>query len=215
MLLILFHELKYYFKNWHEAIYFYGLFALVILLFPLGLKDHLHLLPELAPGVLLLGLVVMASLGAATVFQRDAESGILEVYQQLPSSLVPLVLGKWVAFYSMLLLPVAVFVPALLVLFQLPIRLLTAYWLAGAAGGAAISLIALLAAVVSVGLERARGVMLLMILPLMVPVIIFASVYLQAPAQLWQPALLFLLAYSLFLAPILALAGASCIRASN
>ena len=100
-------------------------------------------------------------------------------------------------------------------LFGLPMFIAPHYMVGVLAGGGAISIIASLAAAIAVGLERARAVVLLMLLPLSVPVIIFGSQYLQSPAHLWQPSLMFLLAFSIFLLPILVIAGGSCIRASN
>ena len=209
------HELKYYFKNSHELIYIYGFFALLIFIFPMGLRQQLHVLPELAPSMIWLALVASIGLGAMNLFQRDADNGLWEIYLQLPHGLGGIVLGKWLAFYIATILPIITIIPLVLMLFGLPMFIAPHYMVGVLAGGGAISIIASLAAAIAVGLERARAVVLLMLLPLSVPVIIFGSQYLQSPAHLWQPSLMFLLAFSIFLLPILVIAGGSCIRASN
>lgn len=215
MVHILFHELKYYFKNLHEVIYIYGFFVLIMLVVPLGLRQQLHVLPELAPAVLWMAMTASIGLGAMQLFQRDAESGVLELYQQLPLSLGGAVLAKWLAFYIATTAPILASVPIILALFGLKLSLGVHYSLGLAAGASALTILASLAAAMTVGLERARAVLLLIVLPLAVPVIVFGSEYLRATGALWQPQLLFLTAFSVFLLPILYLAGPSCIRASN
>jgi heme exporter protein B len=215
MLAILNHELKYYIKNFHELTYIYGFFILFMVVAPLGLRSDLHLLPEMAPSLLWLALLAGTSIGAMNMFQRDSESGIIELYQQLPVGLGGIILSKWLSFYIACVLPLIAAIPIYLALGRLPASHFPTYAIAIAAGGGALSILCCLAGVLTIGLERARAVLLLIILPLAVPVIIFGSYYLQHPYALWQPSLMFLLAFSVFLLPILCLAGASCIRASN
>jgi len=215
MLYILSHELKYYFKNSHELLYIYGFYLLIMLIVPMGLQEQLNLLPELAPAIIWIAIMASIGLGAASLFQRDAESGVMELYQQIPMGLGQVVLGKWLAFYLATAMPIILFMPAIIMLFGLPVSHILHYAIGAATGTLAISILASLIAVITIGLERARAVSLLMLLPLAVPVMIFGSEYLRRTEALWQPQLLFMLAFSLFLLPILCLAGASCIRASN
>lgn len=212
---IFLHELKYYFKNPSELIYIYGFFFLFIVIAPFGLRGELHLLPELSPILILLSLLASLSLGAQNLFQRDADSGVLELYQQLPTSLYSVVLGKWLAFALATLVPLVAAIPCYLALGGLPWAWFAPYSLALLAAGTAFSILCCLAGLLTVGLERGRAVSLLIVLPLSVPIIIFGSQYLQSPEPLWQSELTFLIAYSIFLLPLICLAGAGCIRASN
>lgn len=212
---ILFHELKYYFKNSHELVYIYGFYFLIILIIPMGLRQQLHVLPELAPSIVWLALISSITLGAAGLFQRDAESGVMELYQQLPQSLSGIVFAKWLAFYLASVLPLVALTPLILGLFGLPMGLGLHYGMGIAAGGACVSILASLAAAITIGLERARAVVLLMVIPLAVPAIVFGAEYLRHGDSLWQSQLLFLVAFSIFLLPIYCLCGAACIRASN
>ncbi len=165
--------------------------------------------------MLWIALTASMGLGALSLFQRDAESGVLELYQQLPFGLGQAVLGKWLAFYLANAMPLVISTPLLLALYGLPMELSLHYIVGAAAGAGALSLLSALAASITVGLERARAVVLLVLMPLSVPVIIFGSDYMRHTDALWQPQLMFLLALSVFLMPLLYLAGASCIRASN
>jgi heme exporter protein B len=213
MFRILQHEVKYYFKNLHEVIYFSCFFVLIALIVPMGLRQQLNLLPELGPIGLSIALLAATGLGAASLYQRDAESGMLETYQQLPDNLHGLVLAKWLAFYIAILLPCLIFLPAFLLLSAIPMEQWALYSKALAAEAAVLSILASLGAVITVGLERARAVMFLLVMPLSVPAVIFTCAYLQNPAEAASISLV--IAMSVFLLPILCLAGAGCIRASK
>lgn len=212
---ILSHELKYYFKNIHELIYIYGFFALILLIVPMGMRQHLHALPEFAPTMVWIAILASLGLGATNLYQRDAESGVLEIYQQLPTSLSGVVMAKFFGFTMVTALPIAASMPLIIALFGLPVEFMLHYIVGAMAGATVIAILANMAAAITVGLERARAIVLLILLPLAVPVVIFGSEYLRHTGQLWQPQLLFLLALSVFLLPLMAMAGASCIRASN
>ena len=107
MLPVLAIDLKYYFKNSHELIYIYGFYFLILLIFPMGMRGELHVLPELAPSLLMVALIASIGIGALGIFQRDAEQGLLEQYQQMPVGLGGIILGKWLAFAIATVLPIA------------------------------------------------------------------------------------------------------------
>lgn len=216
MLHILLHELKYYFKNAHELIYIYGFFVLIFLLFPMGMKGELHAMHELLPVMVSMAVMLSISLGAMPLFQRDVESGVMDTYQQLPLGLYAVVLGKWLAYYLAATLPLVLSLPAMLALAGTGQGALVHYAAGVVAMAAAISIIAALAAVITAGLDRARAIILLITMPIAIPVIIFASAYFRAAGEaVWQPSLMFLVAFSIFLLPCLCMAGAGCLKASN
>lgn len=212
---LLHHELKYYFKNSHELIYIYGFFVLILLIIPMGMRQHLHALPEFAPTMVWIAILASIGMGAGTLYQRDADQGMLEAYQQLPTGLGAVVIAKFLAFTLVTAVPIAASMPIVLGLFALPGEFMLHYMVGALAGATVMAILANLAAAITVGLERARAVGLLILLPWAVPVVIFGSEYLRHTGQLWQPQLLFLVAFGIFLLPMLVLAGASCIRASH
>ncbi len=217
MLPILKNELKYYFKNYNEISYIYGFFVLLIWIIPLSLRQNSDVLHELAPATFWVAILTSISLGTMNLFQRDADSGTLEIYPQLSTSLYSVMLAKWLAFYLVILPPMLCIIPVFLGLEGAVTAEWPRYALAMAAGTAAISILSSLASVLTVGLERARAVTMVIILPLAAPIIIFGGDYLRqaATTSLWSPSLMFVIAFSIFLLPILCLAGASCIRQSQ
>lgn len=214
MLTLLIHELKYYMKNFHEVIYIYGFLLLMLLLFPMGLRGELQLLPELAPMMLWLGLVVTVSLGTRELFQREAMNGVLEGYLQLYEGAGRIVAVKWLVFYLAIVAPVGLLLPIILGLYGMAWDKLGGYGAMILSGGAALSMLAAMVACITAGLERGRAVGILVILPLSTPILIFGSAALHTPEGWSESGLLFMLAYSIFLLPILCLAGGSSLKAS-
>jgi heme exporter protein B len=211
---LLLHELNYYFKNFYELIYIYGFFAISLLIVPLGLNLEGDMLKTLHPALLILAVLMGIALGSTNLYQRDAEQGLLEQYQLTLPSLYGVILAKFIAFYLVISVPLLLILPALLSLAGVGLGAYTHYAAGLLATAAALTILCQLASVLTAGLERARAILMLLILPLAAPVMIFGSHYLRQP-ELWRPELLFLTAFSIFLLPLLCLAGSACIRASH
>jgi heme exporter protein B len=212
MLPILQFEVKYYFKNLKEVFYLYGLFISIVLLQPFS---QLEVKQGVGANIIWIALTLMSALGGVTLFQRDHESGRLEYYQTATDGLVGVILAKWFAYYLCVTVPLLATLPVLALLVDIPVDVWSHYGLGLASGAMALTLLVSLIAVVMTGLEKAGAALSLVLLPLVIPIVIFGTSYLADTAHDFQPSLLFLWGFSLFLLPVLCVAGASCIRASN
>ncbi len=215
MLSILQFELKYYFKNVKELIQIYGLFLSIVLLYPFSQVGGKMDFQYLAAGTLWVSLTVAISIGSGNLFQRDHESGRLEYYQLANGGLMGIILAKWIAYYLFISIPLALILPVSALLVDIPVGAWGHYGIGLASGAMALSILASLISVIMTGLEKAGAVISLIMLPLTIPIIIFGTGYLANTQELFQPSLLFLWGFSIFMLPILCIAGASCIRASN
>jgi heme exporter protein B len=215
MSLLLF-ELKFYIKNFKEAIYIYSFFISIALMAPFAVQsENIPSIQSLAPVILWTALASGIALAGMGLFQRDAESGRLEYYQLLPISLERLVLVKWVAFYLFIVIPLLLCLPVMALIFNIPVTAWGHYAAGLAAGAAALTAITCLVAALMAGLARAGGLLSLIILPLCIPVMIFGGDYCRQTGALFHPDLVFLLGLTAFLLPIAAFIGASSIRHSN
>lgn len=215
MLTVLQHELKYYFNNKQETIYLYSFFISVLLLAPFALTPEKSKLQELAPISLWIALACAVGLGAQSLFRRDQEQGRLEYYQLLPLMLEGVVFAKWLAFYIFLLLPLYATLPVAAVLYGLNLTALTHMAIGLTAGAAALSILVTSITALMTGIEKAGVVVSLIMLPLSIPLMIFGASYSRNLSALWQPNLIFLIGFSIFLLPVMCFAGASGIRNSN
>lgn len=212
MLNLLAHEVKYYIKNKKELIEIYVFIISINLLLSFALRSTLTANQELSMAMLWVAMVAGCALGGASLFERDAQSGRLELYQMLPISLEKIVLVKWLSFVALMLAPL---------LLTLPLLALTGIgpawhqWALGLAfGTAGVAAITSLGASLMAGTGRGGALLSLVTIPLVVPILIFGTEYCRQ-AHLWDKNLLFLAAYMFFIVPITCLAGASAIRATN
>ncbi|SDF53070.1 MULTISPECIES: heme exporter protein CcmB [Thalassobaculum] len=155
-------------------------FVVVVALFPLGLGPTPELLARIAPAVLWVTALLAAMLSFDRLFQQDSEDGGLEqlALSGLPLSL--LALAKAVAHWLTTGLPMLVLAPLLAVSLNLASD---AYWTLVATlalGTPVVSLFGTVGAALVVGARRAGVLVALIVLPLLIPVLIFAVSAIEA-----------------------------------
>lgn len=157
-------------------------FLLVVMLFPLAITPEPKKLALMAPGIIWVAALLSMLLSLDGLFRQDLEDGSLEQLLVAPVSLPLLVLAKvfahWLqtGFCLVLLSPVAA---VMLFLDQHTFLTLLATLLLGTP---VLSLIGAVAAALTVALRRGGALVPLITLPLMVPVIVFATGAVQAAA---------------------------------
>ena len=150
-------------------------FVIVVSLFPLGIGPEPQLLRRMAAGVVWVAALLAAMLSLTRLFADDHQDGTLEQLLLSAAPLPLLVLAKMAAHWLVSGLLLALVSPLLALQFDLPaqsVGLLAASLLVGTP---LLSLIGGIGAALTVGL-RGGGVLLsLLVLPLVVPVIIFGA----------------------------------------
>ncbi len=215
MMALFLFEVKYYFKNIKEAIQIIALFLSIVILYPFSQNGAEFSYQGFASSILWIALIMAINLGANTLFQRDRDAGRLEYYQLTNLSLEKVMFAKWLSYYLSIMVPLCLVMPLAGILMNVPVDSWLHYAAGLAAGALPLSMIAALVSVMMAGLDKSGAMLSLIILPLTIPVIIFGSSYSSASGEEQQASLLFLFGFSVFLLPILAVAGASCIKASN
>lgn len=159
-----------------------GFFLLVVTIFPLAITPEPKKLAVMAPGVIWVGALLAMLLSLDSLFRQDLDDGSLEQLLVAPASLPLLVLAKVAAhwlqtgFCLVLLAPVAA-VMLFLDMSVLPVLVATLLL-----GTPVLSLIGAIAAALTVALRRGGVLVPLITLPLLVPVIVFATGAVQAAA---------------------------------
>jgi len=182
-------------------------FLIVASLFPLAVSPDPLLLGNIAPGIIWVGALLATLLSLELLFKSDFEDGALE---QILVSGVPvyfIVLVKVAVHFLVAGLPLTVMAPILALMLALPEGGYTPLLLSLLLGTPILSLIGAIGAGLTVGLKKGGMLMPLIILPLYIPVLIFAASSVQAGVQ-GEPFighLAFLgayLAFSLAMAPL-------------
>lgn len=150
-------------------------FVLVITLFPLGVGAQPNLLKAIAPGVIWVSALLAAMLSLDSLFRSDFDDGCLEQILLSPHPTSILVLGKIFAHWLVTGLPLLVIAPLLAVFLGMPQQAITVLLLTLLLGTPVLSLIGAIGVALTVGLRRGGMILSLLVLPLYIPVLIFAS----------------------------------------
>ncbi|CAD6875793.1 heme exporter protein CcmB [Methylomonas fluvii] len=150
-------------------------FVLVVTLFPLAVGAQPNLLRAMAPGVIWVSALLAALLSLDGLFRSDFDDGSLEQMLLSPHALSILVLGKIIAHWLVTGLPLLLIAPLLAVFLGLPEQAMGTLWLTLILATPLLSLIGAIGVALTVGLRRGGMLLSLLVLPLYVPVLIFAS----------------------------------------
>ena len=150
-------------------------FILVITLFPLGIGAQPKLLQAIAPGIIWVSALLATMLSLDSLFRSDFDDGSLEQILLSPHPTSILVLGKICAHWLTTGLPLLIVAPLLAVFLGMPNQSLSVLLLTLLLGTPVLSLIGAVGVALTVGLRRGGMILSLLVLPLYVPVLIFAS----------------------------------------
>ncbi len=190
-----------------------GFYLIVVAILPLGLGPDLNLLARIAPGVLWVALLLSALLSMERIFQIDLEDGTLEVLALGPLPLELIAMAKGIAHWLTTGIPLALTAPLLGLLLNLDLAAYGPLAATTLAGTPAVSFIGTIGAALTLGINRGGLLLSLIVLPLYVPVLIFAvsavTNAVTGPAPFLPPflILLALTLASVVLAPVAAAAA--------
>lgn len=187
-------------------------FVIVVTLFPLGIGAEPKLLKAMAPGVIWVAALLAAMLSLDSIFRSDFEDGSLEQLLLTGHPVTVLVLAKVTAHWLVTGLPLLLVAPILAMLLGLYSGSLPVLMLTLLLGTPVLSLVGAIGVALTVGLRRGGVIISLLVLPLYIPVLIFASNAVQVAANGLPVAgqlsmLAALLALALALAPLPAAAA--------
>ncbi len=157
-------------------------FVLVVSLLPLGIGPNTALLSKIAPGLVWVVALLATLLSLDNIFRSDFEDGALELLLVSPQPMAVLVLAKVTAHWLAAGLPLLVLAPPLAMMLYLPIEALPTLIATLALGTPVLSLIGAIGVALTVGLRRGGMLLALLVLPLYVPVLIFATSAVDAAA---------------------------------
>lgn len=149
-------------------------FVIAATLFPLGVGPESALLERIAPGVLWVCALLATMLSLGRMFQDDYDDGSLEVIALGSLPLEMVVLAKVLAHWLTTGLPLIIAAPALAILLNMSMQGFAVLIISLLLGTPILSLIGSVGAALTVGLKRDGVLISLLVLPLYVPVLIFA-----------------------------------------
>ncbi|MFU8877609.1 MAG: heme exporter protein CcmB [Wenzhouxiangellaceae bacterium] len=147
----------------------------VIILIPLGVGPGPNLLARMAPGMIWVAALLSSLLALEHLFRPDLEDGTLEQWFVGGDSVVGRVLARMLSHWLVTGLPVIVFSPLAAQMLYLPNHALGTLVLSLVIGTPALSLLGGLAAALTLSTRGASVLLSILVFPLIVPLVIFAT----------------------------------------
>ncbi|BCM86162.1 heme exporter protein CcmB [Methylobacterium indicum] len=148
-------------------------FLMIVALVPFGLGPDLNLLARIGPGILWIAAVLATLIGLDRLFQADDEDGSLDLLSGAPAPLELLVLAKVTAHWLTTGLPLALATPLFGLLVALSPTGMAATSLTLLVGTPALTFIGAVGAALTASIRRGGLILAVVVLPLMVPTLIF------------------------------------------
>jgi len=152
------------------------LYALIVTtLFPFALGPDTALLARVAGGVVLVTVLLAMLLAFDALFRQDLEDGSLEQLMLAPQPLALMLGMKILAHWLSTALPLIIVAPVLASMLHLPGEAIAVLVLALLLATPLLSLLGAVLVALTAGTRRSGMLLALMLLPLCVPVVIFAA----------------------------------------
>ena len=209
-------DLQVAFRHWGDLVSPLMFFALVTTLFPLALSPKRELLQTLGPAVLWIAALLATLLSLNALFRADIEDGSMEQLAISPHPLPLIMLGKTLAHWLLCGLPLVLVAPALAVTYYLPAPGVRALCITLLIGTPTLSLLGSIGAALTAGVRQSGGLLALLVMPLMLPVLMFGAraTDLAANGESIAGPLYLLGAFLVLAASLVPLGAAAAIRVS-
>jgi heme exporter protein B len=148
-------------------------FLLIVTLVPFALGPDLNLLSRIGPAILWIAAVLATLIGLDRLFQADEEDGSLDLLRSAPAPLEVLVLAKVLAHWLTTGLPLALASPLFGLLVALSPEGMAAMVATLIVGTPALTFVGAVGAALTATLRRGGLILAILVLPLMVPTLIF------------------------------------------
>lgn len=178
--LIVRRELLLAFRRQSEVLNPLWFFVLIVTLFPLALGPEPGILSRIAPGIIWVAALLSTLLSLERLFRDDFSDGSLEQMLVAPAPLFIIVVAKVMAHWLLTGLPLIIISPLLALLLSMDWDTWIALMCTLLIGTPTLSFIGAIGVALTVGLRKGSVILSLLVLPLYVPILIFATAAIEA-----------------------------------
>lgn len=179
-------DLRLAFRHLAEVVNPLWFFLIIVTLFPLAIGPEPQLLRQIAPGIVWVAALLASLLAMDRLFRDDWQDGSLQQMMLMPVPLSMVVLAKVEAHWMVSGLPLLIISPLIAMLFGLSVDEWQVLALTLLLGTPTLSFIGAIGVGLTVGLRRGGVLLSLLVLPLTIPLLIFATGAVNA-AQMQLP----------------------------
>lgn len=201
-------------RRWGDVASPLAFYMLVSALFPLALSPSEGTLRVIGPAVLWVAALLSTLLSLNSLYRGDVEDGTMEQLLIRDEPVAVVMLAKTAAHWLVAGAPLALLAPVLGITYYLPAAAIETLCVTLLLGTPTLCLLGAVGAALTAGLRQASGLLALLVLPLMLPVLMFGARATDLAATGGDPtALYFILGAFLFLGLSLApIAAGAAIR---
>jgi heme exporter protein B len=193
-------------------------FLMIVTLIPFALGPDLNLLSRIGPAILWIAAVLASLIGLDRLFQSDEEDGSLDLLRCAAMPMEAVVIAKVAAYWVTTALPLVVAVPLFGLLVALTPQAMLAMVATLLVGTPALAFIGAVGAALTASLRRGGLILTILVLPFMIPTLIFgvsaANAALGGTVPFATPFLI-LIALSLMAAVIGTVGAAAALRSGE
>ena len=150
-------------------------FVMVITIFPLALGAEIALLKRIAPAIIWVAALLASLMSIENLFRADYDDGSLELMVMTPHPLSILVLAKVIGHWLVSSVPLLFIAPLMGMMLHMDTDIIGVLMLTLLLGTPVLSLIGGIAVALTLGLRKGGALLAILVLPLYVPILIFAS----------------------------------------
>lgn len=176
-------ELRVAFRHRAEIANPLWFFLMVITLFPLAIGPDPQLLARLTPGIIWVAALLSSLLALERLFRDDFQDGSLEQLMLLPLPLPVVVLAKVMAHWTVTGLPLLILSPLAALLLGMDVYGWKIMALTLLLGTPTLGFLGAPGVGLTVGLKRGGVLLSVLVLPLTIPLLIFAAAAMDAAAM--------------------------------
>ena len=173
--LLIKREIKLAFRQIGDSGLVVTFFLLATIFFPIGLGPEPVLLSEIGPGIIWVTALLAAIISFERLFSSDYDDGTLEQLALSDTPIGLISLTKALAHWVTTGFPITITAPIMSILYQMPEKGYLVLITTLALGTPTISLIGVVGAALTLGAQRGRVLLALLVLPLMLPILILGT----------------------------------------
>ncbi|MCZ8310071.1 MAG: heme exporter protein CcmB [Magnetospirillum sp.] len=201
-------------RNVGETLTVLAFFVIAATLFPFGIGPEPQILARVATGIVWVVALLASLLPLERLFQAEADEGGLDQLLLAPAPLEALVLAKCAALWLGSAVPLIAVSPIVAAMLQLPSEAFGTLLASLLLGTPSLALLGGIGAALAVGARKGSALLALIVLPLAIPVLIFAvaAVEAQIAGLSVRPHLFLLAGFAVFWLTVAPFAMAAALR---
>ena len=173
--IIIVRDLRLAVRHWDQVAQPLLFFVIVTTLFPLAISPALDELRKIAPGVVWVAAMLASLLALESLFRPDVEDGTMEQWTLSGQPLSIMLLAKTFAHWLLSGLPLVLISPLVGTALGLPSSVWPVLAISLALGTGSLSILGGIGAALTVAVRRGSVLLALLVLPLVMPVLIFGA----------------------------------------